>query len=188
MEAARRTRHPRGALAVVVTDARGRLVRGTGLERWLPRAAPARARGDVAVAFVSDAGMRRLNRAHRGIDAVTDVLSFPADPVPSSSVGRTFRSGETAGAKAPAYVARAEAPFLGDIVIARGMAARQARRLGHSRATEWRVLALHGLLHLLGYDHEVDQGQMERLEERLRRGAGLPSGLIARAPGSTKDR
>jgi probable rRNA maturation factor len=53
---------------------------------------------------------------------------------------------------------------------------------------EWRVLALHGLLHLLGYDHEVDQGQMERLEERLRRRAGLPSGLMARAPGSAKDR
>jgi probable rRNA maturation factor len=200
MEAARRSRRPPDALTVVVTDARGRLVRGTGLERWLPRAAPARARGDVAVALVSDAGMRRLNRTHRGVDAVTDVLSFPADPIspsgggrasrPGTSAadgGRIFTSGTSAGAEAPAHT-RGGPLFLGDIVIARGLAARQARRLGHAPAVEWRVLALHGLLHLLGYDHEVDQGQMERLEERLRRRAGLPSGLMARAPGSAKDR
>jgi rRNA maturation RNase YbeY len=72
-------------------------------------------------------------------------------------------------------------PFLGDIVIARGVARRQARLAGHGEATELRVLALHGLLHLLGYDHERDSGQMARLEHRLRRKAGLRDALIERA-------
>jgi probable rRNA maturation factor len=71
-------------------------------------------------------------------------------------------------------------PFLGDIVIARGVARRQARAAGHDEATELRVLALHGLLHLLGYDHESDTGRMARIERRLRRKAGLPGGLIER--------
>jgi len=71
--------------------------------------------------------------------------------------------------------------FLGEIVIARGVARRQAREAGHSELTELRVLALHGLLHLLGYDHERDTGQMSRVEERLRRKGGLRAGLIERA-------
>jgi probable rRNA maturation factor len=70
--------------------------------------------------------------------------------------------------------------FLGDIVIARGVARRQAREAGHPESTEWRVLALHGLLHLLGYDHETDNGRMARVEARLRRAGGLPVGLIER--------
>jgi probable rRNA maturation factor len=69
---------------------------------------------------------------------------------------------------------------VGDIVIARGVARRQARAAGHSEATELRVLALHGLLHLLGYDHEQDGGRMQRLERRLRRKGGLREGLIER--------
>lgn len=70
---------------------------------------------------------------------------------------------------------------LGDIVIARGVAARQARDAGHALATELRILALHGLLHLLGYDHEKDAGEMARVEKRLRRRGGLREGLIERA-------
>ena len=72
-------------------------------------------------------------------------------------------------------------PFLGDIVIARGVARRQARAARHSERTELRVLALHGLLHLLGYDHERDDGRMPRVERRLRRKGGLREGLIERA-------
>jgi probable rRNA maturation factor len=71
--------------------------------------------------------------------------------------------------------------FLGEIVIARGVARRQARAAGHSPSTELRVLALHGLLHLLGYDHERDAGRMAGVEQRLRRKGGLREGLIERA-------
>jgi probable rRNA maturation factor len=70
---------------------------------------------------------------------------------------------------------------LGDIVIASGVARRQARSAGHAYPIELRVLALHGLLHLLGYDHDHDRGRMARVEARLRRKGGLSSGLIARA-------
>lgn len=78
---------------------------------------------------------------------------------------------------------RSEALYLGDIVIATGVAERQARLAGHSRLTELRILALHGLLHLAGYDHERDDdgGQMARVERRLRRKGGLREGLIERA-------
>ena len=72
-------------------------------------------------------------------------------------------------------------PPLGAIAIARGLARRQARAEGHSQATEWRVLALHGLLHLLGYDHEHDDGRMQRVERKLRRKGGLREGLIDRS-------
>lgn len=139
------------ALAVEVVASRGVEVRGLG--RWLSRVAPRRAKGRVVVAVVSDGRVRALNRQYRRTDAATDVLSFPA----------------------------AEPGYLGDIVIARGVAARQATREGHALATELRVLSLHGLLHLLGYDHERDGGRMARIERRLRRRGGLPAGLIERA-------
>ena len=138
-------------LRVDVSDARGRRLSGpdvSGLGAWLSRAAPPGARGRVTIALVTDPVMRRLNRQFRGIDKATDVLSFPADASPGMG-------------------------FLGDLAIARGVAARQARAQGHSTRVEIRVLALHGLLHLLGYDHEVDAGEMARLEERLRRRAGV---------------
>ena len=149
-------------LRVDVSDARGRRLSGpdvSGLGAWLSRAAPSGTCGQVTIALVTDPVMRRLNRQFRGADKVTDVLSFPAEASPN-----------------PRNVPN----FLGDLAIARGVAVRQARAQGHSTRVEIRVLALHGLLHLLGYDHEVDAGEMARLEERLRRRAGVPSGLIGR--------
>ena len=138
-------------LRVTVTDDRGRAVRAPGLAAWLARVAPARARGDLAIAIVSDARIRALNKKYRRKDKTTDVLSF-----------------ET-----------------GDIVIAAGVARRHAREAGHSYAAELKVLALHGLLHLLGYDHHdpADRGRMARLERRLRAKGGLRAGLIERAGG-----
>ena len=141
--------------------AQSRLARGAssaklsirGLGPWLARVAPAKAKGDLSIAIVSDRRMRALNRQFRGKDAVTDVLSFPSD----------------------------ERGFMGDIVVASGMAARQAKEAGHSVQTELKVLALHGLLHLLGYDHETDDGKMALAEARLRKKAGLKEGLIERA-------
>ena len=148
----------RKELAVSIVDERGRPVTAPGLAAWLRRVAPARARGVVTVALVSDRRVRDLNRTHRRKDYATDVLSFPSEPM-----------------------ALSPQPFLGDIVIARGMAKRQAREARHSEQTELRVLALHGLLHLLGYDHEQDGGRMLRVERRLRLKGGLPEGLIERA-------
>ena len=127
------------------------------LSRWLRRVAPMRARGQITVALVPDRRVQELNRTFRGKDSSTDVLSFPAD----------------------------EPGVLGDVVIARGVARRQARGAGHDLPTEIRVLALHGLLHLLGYDHEHDGGRMARLEARLRRKGGLREGLIERGDAPT---
>jgi probable rRNA maturation factor len=138
-------------LHVSTTDEHGRPLRGS-LARWLTAVAPSRARGTVSLAVVGDARVRALNRTYRRRDYATDVLSFPSDP-----------------------------PHLGDIVIARGVARRQAQAAGHAEQTELRVLALHGLLHLLGYDHEGDSGEMARVERRLRRKGGLREGLIERS-------
>lgn len=145
-------------LEVVVAMPDRSRVRAPGLSAWLAAVAPRAARGVVTVALVSDARMRVLNRAYRGADYATDVLSFAGAP----AAGR-------------------EPALLGDIVIAVGVARRQAAQAGHALNTELRLLALHGLLHLLGYDHESDQGEMARVERRLRRKGGLPTGLIERA-------
>jgi probable rRNA maturation factor len=154
-----------------------------GLASWLGRAAPARARGRVAIALMGDTAMRRLNGRFRGVDAPTDVLSFPA-----SAPKRADRARATRGRRAAAARSRArhddktsDVSYLGDIAIAVGVARRQAARYGHALSTEVKVLALHGLLHLLGYDHDRDQGQMLRLEARLRRRVNLPAGVLARA-------
>jgi probable rRNA maturation factor len=139
-------------IKVEITDAEGRRLRSQALARWLETHAPARARGTVVIAMISDARMRKINKQFRRKDYATDVLSFPS-LMPGS---------------------------LGELAIATGVTRRQAREAGHSEATEARVLALHGLLHLLGYDHETDHGEMRRAEERLRKRARLPLGLIRR--------
>jgi probable rRNA maturation factor len=162
----------RRRLHVDVVDGRGRPAPARGLARWLQRTAPARAAGRVTVALVSDRTMRTLNRAYRGADYATDVLSFGAGPAPPSPRGR---------GRAPRRTRRAlPERFLGDVVIATGVAARQARACRHAVSNELKVLALHGLLHLLGYDHERDGGRMEAVERRLRRRGGLSGGLIER--------
>jgi probable rRNA maturation factor len=147
-------------LRVIVSDGRGRPVRAGGLAGWLAGVAPARVRGEVGVALVTDARVRRLNRQYRRTDAPTDVLSFVTDRDAKSANGN-----------------------LGDIMIATGVARRQAREAGHSYRTELRVLALHGLLHLLGYDHQgaTDRGRMARAEARFGRKGGLRQGLIDRS-------
>ena len=162
----------RRRLRVACTDENGRPIR-RALVEWLERVAPAHVRGAINIALVSDARMRSLNRKYRRRNYATDVLSFPSDG--SRTKGRWRGSVDS---------------FLGDIVIARGVAARQARSAGHSTRTELRVLALHGLLHLMGYDHERDRGEMKRVETRLRAKAGLTEALIERAnqPGQPQGR
>ena len=182
---------------VAVTDERGRPLGVRGLAAWVRRAAPPRARGEVTIALVGDARIRALNRTYRRRDYATDVLSFPASDRAS---GRGVRSAsprestnpkstnpkstnpKSANPKSANPESRIPNPgSLGDIVIARGVARRQAREACHSVLTELKVLALHGLLHLLGYDHERDAGRMRRIERRLRQRAGLREGLIERA-------
>jgi probable rRNA maturation factor len=105
--------------------------------------------------ITGDAHMRRLNREFRGTDATTDVLSFPAHP--EAGAGRA-----------------------GDIAISLARARSQARQYGHSTEREIRILMLHGVLHLLGQDHENDGGRMARAEKRWRARLDLPAGLIER--------
>lgn len=165
-------------LHVHVSDAHGRPVEA-GLAGWLTRVAPARARGAVNVAVISDQRVRTLNRRFRGIDHATDVLSFPSASPQGTRRTRRQEFGKSRSASVSSASSLVSV-FLGDIVIARGVARRQARAAGHPEATELKVLALHGLLHLLGYDHERDNGAMARLERRLRRKGGLREGLIER--------
>jgi probable rRNA maturation factor len=128
-----------------------------GLEAFLADAArAARLKGSVSVMLAGDEELRRLNREFRGKDKATDVLSFPA-----GDTGRTSAAG--------------------DLAISVETAAREAERRGHSLDMELRVLLLHGVLHLAGYDHERDSGDMARKENLLRRKLGLEYGLIARA-------
>ena len=179
-------RPPRRRLRVVVTDGRGRVRRADRLRRWLAGVVPESARGEVVIALVCDRKMRDLNRQYRGIDRATDVLSFPATPevapdagveplnhVASDGVVVDAPDVPVAMEAAPPDLGDGGARHLGDIVIATGVARRQARAAGHRFGAELRCLALHGLLHLLGYDHERDTGQMKRLERRLRREGGL---------------
>jgi probable rRNA maturation factor len=168
--------HPR--IRVLVADERGRPVRAPALTRWLAQVAPARARGTVHVALVSDRRVRALNRRYLRTDRATDVLSFPAQTPPSRERSPALRRRTPPSTSSGSA---AVAALVGDIVIARGVARRQARAAGHSEAVELRLLALHGLLHLLGYDHETDGGRMQRLERRLRRKGGLREGLIERS-------
>jgi len=129
----------------------GSLRRGA-IERFAHKlqAGVARGRGFDCL-VTSDGELRRLNREFRGKDVPTDVLSFPSEG------GR-----------------------LGDIAISLGRARAQARQFGHTTEQEIQILLLHGVLHLLGMDHETDRGRMARAEKRWRAVLGLPDGLIER--------
>jgi probable rRNA maturation factor len=121
------------------------------------------------VLLCGEARMRRLNREWRGVDGPTDILSFPSRSDPPRPPRRLPPGG-----------------FLGDLVICVPTAARQARRYGHGTEREVQILLAHGLLHLLGYDHERDDGTMFRLQGRLIRRAfgpgpdGVPGGKVRR--------
>ena len=110
--------------------------------------------GDVELVFVNDDEMRNINREHRGIDKATDVLSFPYEQV----VGG----------------------LMGSVVISTDTANRVASELGHSIESEIALLFLHGVLHILGYDHEIDDGQMRGKEKEVIEHFSLPDSLIIR--------
>jgi probable rRNA maturation factor len=116
--------------------------------------------GSTSVRFITDAQMKRLNTRFRHKPKTTDVLSFPFETrtTPSSLKRRTIELRGT---------------FLGDIAISPTVARRNASAFGRSISEEICMLLLHGVLHLLGYDHENDRGQMERVEAKLRRRLGL---------------
>jgi len=129
--------------------------------------------GQVSVLLSDDRTLRRLNRDYRGKDKPTDVLSFPA-----VDFAATTRAAKPSKKSAQAPLAPIHA---GDLALSLDTAARQARALGHALEVEVRILLLHGLLHLAGYDHETDHGVMAAREEALRRRFRLPVALIARA-------
>jgi probable rRNA maturation factor len=126
------------------------------LDRFIARARRAAGlKGQVNVLITTSAEIKSLNRRFRGKDKPTDVLSFPAGP-------------------------DAEKQLAGEIAISAEIATKNARALGHSPAEEVKILVLHGVLHLRGYDHECDNGQMARREKQLRAKLHLPQGLIER--------
>lgn len=117
----------------------------------------------ATVCLVSDAQIAAWNRAYRGKPKPTDVLSFPV------AAQNGHRNTNPKIPRARSSPLARENHYLGDIAIAPAVARRNARALGRTFESELRILALHGLLHLMGYDHETDNGAMDRLESRLRR-------------------
>jgi probable rRNA maturation factor len=118
---------------------------------------------DFHCLITNDAELQALNARFRGKDYATDVLSFPSE-----------------GPATDAEESAADERFLGDIAISIQRARAQAREWQHPAEEEIRILLLHGVLHLLGMDHETDSGEMKRTETRWRRKLGLPVGLIER--------
>jgi probable rRNA maturation factor len=112
---------------------------------------------EIELIFTNDEEITHINREFRGIDKATDVLSFPSDPFPNAP--------------------------LGSIIISVDYAMRVAQELGHSEEDEMALLFIHGMLHLLGLDHETDSGEMRLEEERLVNLFNLPLSLIVRTQG-----
>jgi len=124
----------------------------------------------VTICLVSPAEIARWNRAYRGKKRPTDVLSFPALVTDRKTTRKTNRY---AGPKSGKRMPRDGAGYLGDIAIAPAVARQNARRFGRTFDDEMCILILHGMLHLMGYDHESDKGQMDRREKKVRRALGL---------------
>lgn len=154
------------------------------LERFLARVRrELRLNGkDVTVCFVSARAIARWNACYRGKRRPTDVLSFPANGMQrrprklrkrGNGVARDSRRALRELSSASFTSSASSTSYLGDIAIAPEVARRNARRGERSLGDELRILILHGVLHLMGYDHATDRGQMERLEARLRRRLGL---------------
>jgi len=135
------------------------------------------ARGRAFCCLITDdRELRRLNRRFLGRDYATDVLSFPEPRVPRAlSVQSPSRPLAPSG-----LMSSSEKSSLGDLAISAQTASRQAMEHGHSVEEEICILMLHGLLHLLGMDHETGHGQMARTEISWRKKLGLPAGLIER--------
>ena len=151
-------RPPRGGVdTLVILQKRVAGLNQLTLGRFVARARRAAGlKGIVNILITTSAEMKSLNRRFRGKDKPTDVLSFPADP-------------------------KVQKQLAGEIAISAEIATKNARSLGHSPAEEVKILVLHGILHLRGYDHECDNGQMARREKQLRAKLDLPLGLIERA-------
>jgi probable rRNA maturation factor len=134
------------------------------LRRFLARASRVSGlSGAMNVLVTTSRELQSLNRRFRRKDKPTDVLSFPP-------------------------LANLPGGFAGDVAISADIAARNGKRLGHSAAQEVKILLLHGILHLAGYDHERDNGTMARKEELLRKALRLPVGMIARGARATSAR
>jgi probable rRNA maturation factor len=145
-------------------DARRAPLNRRELAQFAAQAAEAAgAKGAVSVLLTGDERIRELNRQFRKKNVPTDVLSFPAFAIADD-----------------------KRKAAGDLAISLETAKRQAESCGHSLTTEVKVLILHGALHLAGYDHETDSGEMARAENRLRKKFGLPLGLIERVEGRSK--
>jgi probable rRNA maturation factor len=162
---------PRSASAPRKTSLPHRAPSARSLAIFLGRAqAAVRLHGQVSVLLTTDKAIRRLNSQFRGLDKPTDVLSFPAAELLQDQKRDKGKGREK---------------IAGDLALSVPTARRQAAEQGHSLSIEIRVLILHGLLHLAGFDHESDTGQMARRERRLRAQLSLPQGLIERATGSS---
>jgi probable rRNA maturation factor len=138
----------------------------------------------VTVCLVTNSEIARWNRAYRGKIGPTDVLSFPVERMRRRQTNqrrqrspRARKGGDIspfgANNASTSVSSASSASYLGDIAIAPVVARRNARRFERTLSEEMRILILHGLLHLMGYDHETDSGQMERRERRLRSALGL---------------
>jgi probable rRNA maturation factor len=146
---------------VVILRRRIEKLSASTLDRFVLRARRVvHLRGTVNVLVTNSSELRALNRRFRGADKATDVLSFPS---PQVDVER-----------------RKARRVAGDVAISADVARENAARLGHSVADEVKILTLHGILHLAGFDHERDNGEMASRESQLRRQLKLEAGLIER--------